>query len=283
MRIQLRACSVAGVCCSGILLAGLSVMAAARVSDAQSPARVVAPSTVASIAGVVRDAANSNPIAGAVVQLTSAQSHQTTDALGRFEFAELAEGEYDLEVRRIGFQPTHIHVSLTARTSSELTIALPRLPAVLTEVRVAGRMLKVPARYEEVYRRASLGFGRLITHDDIERANVINVSSLFMAIPGIHVYDRSITFERCRPGPSGPGGSSQSAKVQVYIDGVRVTHYNRDDSRRDPADYDEVQLALKLVHPSAIEAIELYTGVARIPAEFLNDACAVIAIWTKAY
>ena len=71
-------------------------------------------------------------------------------------------------MRRIGFQPTHIHVSLGARTSSDLTITLPRLPVVLTEVLVAGRLLKVPARYEEVYRRAVLGWGKLITHDDTE-------------------------------------------------------------------------------------------------------------------
>ena len=283
MKVLSRAYSACRPCCSGILLAGLAVMAAVRVSDAQAPERVAAPSASASITGVVRDAANARPIAGAVVLVAGTQSRQTTDALGRFEFAGLAAGEYDLDVRRIGFQPTHIHVSLGARTSSELTITLPRLPAVLTEVRVEGRTLKVPARYEEVYRRASLGLGKLITRDDIERANVINVSSLFMTIPGVRVYDRSITFERCRPGPSSPGGTSQPAKVQVYIDGARVTHYNGGSGRSDPADFDEVQLALKLVHPSAIEAIELYTGVARIPAEFLNDACAVIAIWTKAY
>ena len=257
--------------------------ASVRDGDAQTPDRSAARSASVTITGVVRDAANSKPIVGAVVLVASTQSRQTTDGLGRFEFADLAEGEYDLDVRRIGFLPTHIHVSLVTRTSSELTITLPRLPAVLTEVRVEGRTLKVPARYEEVYRRASLGLGKLITREDIERANVINVSSLFMTIPGVRVYDRSIAFERCRPGPSGPLSESQSAKVQVYIDGVRVTHYNGRNDRRDPADFDEVQLALRLVHPSAIEAIELYTGVARIPAEFLNDACAVIAIWTKAY
>ena len=283
MRKLSRAYSAARISGSGILLAGLALTAAVQISEAQAPDKVVAQSNGATITGVVRDAANAGPIAGAVVLVASTQSRQTTDALGRFEFAGLAEGEYDLDARRIGFQPTHIHVSLTARNSSDLTISLPRLPAVLTEVRVEGRVLKVPARYEEVYRRAARGWGKLITRDDIERANVINVSSLFMTIPGVRVYDRSITFERCRPGPASPGGTSQPAKVQVYIDGVRVTHYNGSNGRRDPADYDEVQLALKLVHPSAIEAIELYTGVARIPAEFLNDACAVIAIWTKAY
>ena len=278
-----RPYSVSRICCSGILVAGLSMIASVHDGDAQTPDRVAVQPTRATITGVVRDAANSKPIVGAVVLVASTQSRQTTDALGRFEFAGLAEGEYDLEVRRIGFLLTHIHVSLAARTSSDVTITLPRLPAVLTEVRVEGRLLKVPARYEEVYRRASLGLGKLITREDIERANVINVSSLFMTIPGVHVYDRSITFERCRPGPSGPLVGSAPAKVQVYIDGVRVTHYNGGNGRSDPADFDEVQLALKLVHPSANEAIELYTGVARIPAEFLNDACAVIAIWTKAY
>ena len=63
----------------------------------------------------------------------------------------------------------------------------------------------------------------------------------------------------------------QSAKVQVYIDGTRVTQSS------------SVTDALRLVTPRDIEAMEVYTGVARIPAEFLNDACAVIAIWTKSY
>jgi hypothetical protein len=33
----------------------------------------------------------------------------------------------------------------------------------------------------------------------------------------------------------------------------------------------------------SIQAIEVCPGVGQIPAEFLADACAVIAIWTKSY
>ena len=40
---------------------------------------------------------------------------------------------------------------------------------------------------------------------------------------------------------------------------------------------------LRLVSTSQVQAIEVYSGVARIPGEFLDDACAVIAIWTKSY
>ena len=37
----------------------------------------------------------------------------------------------------------------------------------------------------------------------------------------------------------------------------------------------------QLVSPADIELMEVYTGVARLPAEYINDACAVIAVWTK--
>jgi len=29
--------------------------------------------------------------------------------------------------------------------------------------------------------------------------------------------------------------------------------------------------------------MEVYSGITQIPTEFLDDACAVIVIWTKAY
>jgi len=35
------------------------------------------------------------------------------------------------------------------------------------------------------------------------------------------------------------------------------------------------------VLPSQIEMIEVYREPAEMPAEFLDDSCAVIAIWTR--
>ena len=37
-------------------------------------------------------------------------------------------------------------------------------------MRIEGRTRNVPPQYEEVYRRAVLGFGKLITREDIERS-----------------------------------------------------------------------------------------------------------------
>jgi hypothetical protein len=35
------------------------------------------------------------------------------------------------------------------------------------------------------------------------------------------------------------------------------------------------------VLPSQIEAMEIFRGPAEMPAEFLDDSCAAIAIWTR--
>jgi outer membrane receptor for Fe3+-dicitrate len=202
------------------------------------------------------------------------------DGKGQFRFAGVAEGSYDIRVRSVGYKPWVAHVDLLDGRIYEQDIALERIATALTEVLIEGKMVRVPYRYEDVYRRGAQGLGKLITREEIERQNSPDTKSLLQQIPGVLVNDRGITFQRCQAGlsglsitPSRTGStvSVQQAKVQVYIDGVLMT-------AREDAEH-----ALRIVPPISIQAIEVYTGVAQIPAEFLSDACAVIAIWTKAY
>jgi hypothetical protein len=186
-------------------------------------------------------------------------------------------------------------------------VALRRPPNTLTQVRIEGKAVKVPARYEDVYRRGANGLGTFITREEIERLNPVDVTSLFYRIPGVHVGSHGVQFMRCMDNVSGltpaglangTGGGPGQGKVQVYIDGVRMTSPEigggfvtgpsggnsptgpSAPSLHDMSDYEEI---LRLVPPTAIQAIEVYRGVSQIPAEFLDDACAVIAIWTKSY
>jgi hypothetical protein len=98
--------------------------------------------------------------------------------------------------------------------------------------------------------------------------------------------DKGIAFERCRGVAQGDSGHVES-KVQLYIDGVRATMVRpkglSQPSLAREGDLDPTSEALKLVSVKDIEFMEVYRGTAQIPAEFLNDACAVIAIWTKQY
>jgi hypothetical protein len=83
-----------------------------------------------------------------------------------------------------------------------------------------------------------------------------------------------LIFVRCANPPGSASSFQTDPRVQVYVNGSRATVLG------DPA---EALAAIQSIHPLDIELMEIYTGVARIPADFLADACGVVAIWTKSY
>ncbi len=232
-------------------------------------------------------------IPGVEIELMGTGLRHYADNKGQFRFAGVAEGSYDLRVRSLGYKPWVAHVDLLDGRIYEEEIALQRVAMALTEVRIEGRQVKVPVRFEDVYRRAALGYGKFFTKEDIDRLNPPDVKSLLSTIPAVLVSDRGITFQRCQGGLqgmsiAGGGSAPDRAAVQVYIDGVRMTRSGKAQIPSPSSgvvlgDEYDVEHALKIVPPTAIQAVEIYTGVAQIPAEFLEDACAVIAIWTKSY
>jgi hypothetical protein len=203
-------------------------------------------------------------VGGAELEIVGTGLRGYANDEGRFRFTDMESGSYELHVRRIGYLSSSVRIVVEDGRPLQRNVELRRFPNALTEVRIEGRLVKVPARFEEVYARAAKGDGTFFLRDDIKRLNPYDVRSLLNFVPTVRVNDRRITFARC---------DDMSSKVQVYIDGTRVTA----SPSTSPAD------AIALVHVAQIEAMEVYTGVTRIPAEFLNDACAVIAIWTKSY
>ena len=236
------------------------------VAGGVSLASVFAHAQGAEIHGRVTEAGDTIGVGGAEIELVGTALHHSADKNGEFLFSAVPAGTYTIRVRRLGYQPLTEQVTLDDGAVYDRKLALSRFANALTRVRIEGRMVKVPARFEEVYRRGARGWGTFITREDIDRRNPLDTKAMLDMIPGVLVNDRGITFQRCRP----PG----PAKVQVYVDGVRMTNdFPGSDMMHTLAD----------VNPTSIQAMEVYRGVAQLPAEFLDDACAVIAIWTKAY
>ena len=260
-----------------------AVFAALAGPLASIAAQTPATDSGAVVSGRVTPVGDTVGIPGVDMELVGSGMRRTTDRRGQFRFDGVPVGSFLLHARAIGYQPWVGHINVQHDRLYERDIALQRLATALAEVRIEGRMVKVPARFQDVYRRGALGFGRFITREDIDRLNPIDVKSLLGTIPTVQVNDRGVTFQRCQSGFSGisagrPGSwrPGQDAKVQVYIDGLRMTRDNLGPEG-------DVEHVLRLVTPSAIQAIEVYTGVSRIPGEFMEDACAVIAIWTRSY
>ena len=217
-------------------------------------------------------------VSGAVVEVVGLAVTTTATRTGFYRMTDLSPGAQTLRVRRLGYQPVTLNVELEENRTLQRDIRLERLPTALTEVRIEGQLRKVPPRFDDVYRRMATANGKFLTREDIERLNPPDIQSLLMRVATVRVNDQGVQFARCEQGGAYALSRSGSTGVQIYVDGFRMT--GRSGSTSDSNEQREV---LMMVKPSQIQAIEIYSGVSRIPGEFLDNACAVIAIWTRSY
>lgn len=246
------------------------------------------------IAGLVMTG-DSTPIERAVVMLDSSMTQVVTNQAGAFVFRNVAGGRHVLTARRLGFAVDSKATTVSAGESTTVVLRLEPAPQMLPEVEVRGRKVLDLPRFTAAVERASRNNGAVFTAAEIAKENPLDTKSLLERLPGVHVNDRGIMFARCQdsgmlPNPNASGGgragsfspvTGPAPRVQVYVDGKRLT-YDEGPSG-DVFAPDNVTNILKSIDPRSIAVMEVYTGIARIPGEYLEDACAVIAIWTKAY
>lgn len=220
----------------------------------------------------VRAASDGSVLTDADVRIDDTLRVRFIVGAGTYRLHGLSSGLHRVSVRRLGFSPMLKAVILEDGATLSDTVRLARTATRLAEIVINGRRVSYPQRFVDVVQRARAHSGALFTREDLRP--VRDVKSLLAMLPGVRVNSRGVTFARCEtPLPSRFSGAAATNNVQVYIDGVRVTAMS--------ADTLPVEDALALVSPAAVELVEVYSGVARIPAEWQRDACAVIAIWTK--
>ncbi|MEW5919203.1 MAG: hypothetical protein AB1762_22560, partial [Gemmatimonadota bacterium] len=189
------------------------------------------------------------------------------NARGELRIPSDIVGTHNLVVRRIGYAPHSVSVTVSQTQVNVDTVYLVPLPQRLAEVTIRGRVLQVPAKFADVIRRSASGWGTVFTREEIR--NAPDLKSLLATLPGVVVSDREVGFARCGPmlDPLAP------KKIHVYIDAVRVSalpdHFaERVDQTRAGGMEDAVLDAMQMVSPSEVEYMEVYRGVAQIPVEF---------------
>jgi hypothetical protein len=260
-----------------MLFAALSAAASGFQPRLQAQERRVG----AELWGRVLQAGDTMGLPGARVELLDLAVSSTTTRTGLYRLGGLTPGPHLLRVQLLGYRPVTLHVELQEGRTDQRDVRLERLPTVLTEVRIEGQLRKVPPRFDDVYRRMATANGKFFTREDIQSLNPQDVQSLLERVATVRVNAGGIQFARCNEGGANILGGM---KVQIYIDGLRMTgrRVQSPPGEKNP-EAEEQRRVLRMVNPSQIQAIEIYSGVARIPGEFLEDACAVIAIWTRSY
>jgi len=231
-------------------------------------------------------------VAGVDLELLPLMRRTRADDNGKYVLSNVPPGEYELRARHLGFERAARRVIVVEGAElTEADVMMRESAQPLKEVVIEGRRTRVPPRFEAVYDRAARGWGKLFTGEDIRERSPSDLKSLLATLPGVQVNDRGVTFQRCqadlnnisvalsgRTSGDQIGASRRPGNVQVYVDGHRLTF-----ATNDPNAEADAERVLSRISPVEVEAMEVYTGVARLPPEFMSDACAAIVIWTRAY
>ena len=197
-------------------LAG-AMLAASVHSHAQTPDNTIV------LSGRVTQAGDTSiVVGGADIEIVGTGLRGYANGEGQFRFEDVSPGTYELRVRRLGYEPASLRVVLEGGRSYEQAVELPRHPHALTEVRIDGRMVKVPARFEDVYARAAHEHGTFFFRQDIDKLNPYDVGSLLNLVPTVYTNDRgappspSIRPESRTTFPRRSSASTRSSPLLTY-------------------------------------------------------------------
>lgn len=233
--------------------------------------------------GVVRDDETSQPIAGARVEVFDFSwrklGNRVTDAQGGFQYPIRRPGTYRLRVTRVGYAVVTTPDLVTGANSYlNVEVRLKSDAVLLAPVAVVARSSSNPSPVlDNFHARMRSGFGTFFTREDIQRLRPTYLSDLVTRVPGLWVSTSGRGTERQIYSGRNAGGVARDCPAQIYVDGRLM-------NPRVSGGGDVVGMTLdEAVHPNDVEGIEIYRGLATVPAEFLTpDArCAVIAVWTR--
>ncbi len=216
----------------------------------------------ATVTGVVRDSSG-RAIPGVNVGVAGGGFRVSTDDSGRYRIAGIVAGPATLTARRIGYRPTAQRVRLAAGEPSVVDFRLGMTTAALAEVRVTERREVWESRLAGFHARSKMQIGHFVTRDRIERANSSTLTDLLREIPGVRI------------GPVRNEGRAihlrgATCAPLVFVDGFPAT----------AGEFD-----LDIIDVRTVEGIEVYGGMASIPAELTGprelDRCGVIAVWSR--
>lgn len=241
------------------LTAALLPPALAAQAEEGAGARGDAPGIV----GVIVDRETLQPIEAASVILRpadggvdAAPAPVLTDASGRFLFAGLGDGEYTIEIERIGYESLESSIvyraALGLRVDAQLVNEAVELEPLLVVADARSHNLAANGFYD----RRRGGMGRFVTRDEIASRNAFQLTDVLRTMPGVQI----------RPSRVGAGVVllRGGCIADVYVDGVRTVS---------PFPVDDVLQA------GDVEGLEVYHA-SEVPARFGTTTCGAVMIWT---
>lgn len=265
-------------CCSLLMVAG--------------PTAMWGQSQGGMVRGIVRSQQTGAPISDVIVRAVQLGLTVRTDTGGFFQLMGVGTREFVIQFRRLGFAPLTLTVRLedSVDVGSLGTVTMEpvatRLEAIIVEGEAYNRRLINVGYYD----RRKFGFGSFVDREAIEEMNPNRMTEVVRSMKGFTVvpnqnYMRPLPVKRtvfghAVGGRRGGGIDTRRYVIRprrgrgcpalVFVDGIWVGNTIDTDIDR-------------FVHPSAVLAIEAYSGPSIMPAEFNRSGaeCGALVIWTR--
>jgi len=222
------------------------------------------------VRGRILEAGGSRPVPMAAVSLLTKEAVEITatqtDHDGGFELSARPPAGFYLYVEALGFQPQlEGTLNLTEGDTIEIDVVLVPSPIPMDPLVVEAEARPRRLEMSGFFQRKRGGIGTFIEREEIERRDPMFLSDLFRARPGLRVVygvggaalvsRRTSTF------------ANANCMPLIYLDGLPMARGVIDD----------------LVDPSLVEAIEAYSGISQLPAQYsgAESACGVVLVWTR--
>jgi hypothetical protein len=203
------------------------------------------------------------PLALAHVRIVGGHEVITNDR-GEWTIIDAPAGTRTLEVRKVGYYPEQRTVNVIPE-APRVRVELSTMKAMLDTVRVRAIRLFDPAAADFDKRRNTLGFGKFLSPQDIERSGGFNLTDAFRMIPGVYVIKGPLgdTAILMRSNFSG-GGTCEPA---IFLDGHNIPGLTA-------GDIDGI------VNRENVIGVEIYRDM--VPGQFQvpMSGCGSIVIWT---
>lgn len=231
-------------------------------SRLQAHVIVLTSGRVATVRGTVLGS-DSTPVSGARVAVRGGNGSAETDTGGRFVLEGQPAGSQMLLVRRIGYQPAEVPVSLDPHLPGEVSVTMAGFVVVLDEV-VVRRSLDAALDRVGYAARKRLGAGGFMSADAIERSGATDMFELLRRFRQLRVV---VTTYGDRVVVGRPIGVDVEGCVQYFVDGLAW-----------PLDVSP----LNYIQPREVGAVEVYSA-AFTPSEFTRtfQICETVVIWTR--
>ncbi len=209
-----------------------------------------------------------HPIARAELQLLLGGPLATTDSSGAFDFGVLSDGHYTIIVRRLGFQPTTVRLTVPMATP-RLSVTLMPVPVNLDTVRSEALEKDLPRVFERM--REHLGaveFGA----DLMKKYSSLSMDEILQTDSKLWPFLRSSSF----------------CGMRVYIDGDTLPTPLPTWGREPPTIVPDKHIR-EYVKTSDIAAVEVFRSLKQkiyepfIAPDQAEGCTSIVLIWTKGY